>query len=604
MKNLKVRNKLFLGFGVLLVLMLGISLLSILGLSILNKENDTLLEKTLANTEYVWEMRRNLISEQRYELMAFAASNLDDVKDYLDATRQEIERNAVVFEEYKGNYRVDKSKIDHLESLSEQRAAPRKKIVELLTLGTETGKAEAWNIFRNEAKPLMDEMAELLKEVGNDQDELAETAVKKATVTYQVSFAIVIGTFIISLFVSLFMIRKLVKLITAPLAEIEHAAYCLSLGDFNAQITYASADEFGKACHSMQTSFVKLKEIISEVSSVLGALSKGDLTAGVTIDFPGEMHEIEISIHELVNRLNDAMSTIRASAEQINSGAEQVSNGSQALAQGATEQASSIEELSATISETSSQIQANSENAEKANVLAAASGEVAQMALSDMNEMIAAMHEISTTAENIRKVIKVIDDIAFQTNILALNAAVEAARAGSAGKGFAVVADEVRNLAGKSSEAAKDTTSLIASALDAVSHGGKIAEKTNIAFGELTGKVQEVMSTISEIFDASREQAGAIREITAGIDQISSVVQTNSATSEESAAASEELSSQASMLDSLVKQFRLAQDQPLTERAQSAYCGQSPLLRHRNTVFSMENIEAKEERNIASPRNA
>lgn len=509
-------------------------------------------------------------------MMVFAASNLDDIKDYLDAARQEIERNSVIFEEYKGNYRVDKSKVDHLESLLEQGAAPRKKIVELLTLGTETGKAEAWNVFRNEYKPLMDEIAELLKEVGNDQNELAETAIRKATVTYQVSFVIVIGTFIISLLVSLFMMRKLVKLITAPLAEIEHAANCLSLGDFNTQITYESADEFGKTCHSMQTSFVKLKEIISEVSSVLGALSKGDLTAGVTVDFPGEMHEIEISIHELVNGLNDAMSTILASADQINSGAEQVSSGSQALAQGATEQASSIEELSATISEVSSQIQASSENAEKANALATASGEVAQMALSDMDEMIAAMHEISTTSENIKKVIKVIDDIAFQTNILALNAAVEAARAGSAGKGFAVVADEVRSLAGKSSEAAKNTTALIASALDAVSRGEEIAEKTNIAFGELTGKVQGVISAISEISDASREQAGAIREVSAGIDQISAVVQTNSATSEESAAASEELSGQASMLNSLVKQFRLAQDQPLAERSQSAYLRTAP----------------------------
>ena len=203
----------------------------------------------------------------------------------------------------------------------------------------------------------------------------------------------------------------------------------------------------------------------------------------------------------------------------------------------------------------------NSENAGTASALATASGEVAQSTLENMNEMTSAMQEISLAAENIKKVIKVIDDIAFQTNILSLNAAVEAARAGSAGKGFAVVADEVRNLAGKSSEAVKSTTSLIESALDAVSHGEEIAERTHTAFEKLAEQVQKVVSTIGEISDASREQADAIQEITSGVDQISSVIQTNSATSQESAAASEELSGQANMLNSLVNRFRLSQSQ-------------------------------------------
>ena len=206
------------------------------------------------------------------------------------------------------------------------------------------------------------------------------------------------------------------------------------------------------------------------------------------------------------------MRSIQESANQISAGADQVSSGAQALAQGATEQANSVEELSDAISEVSGQVQANSENAEKANALAADSGKVAQYTLKDMNEMISAMREISTNAEDIKKVIKVIDDIAFQTNILALNAAVEAARAGSAGKGFAVVADEVRNLAGKSSEAAKGTTELIESALTAVSHGEKIAEKTNTAFEELARKVQEVVETIGEISTTCTAQFRIIRD--------------------------------------------------------------------------------------------
>lgn len=566
MKNLKMRNKLLLGSSVLVIMMVVIAAMSILGLRALHGQNSTLINKTLANTSYVWEMRRNLISEQRYELMALANDDRQASLEWLNSAQEEVDKNAVLLETYKQNYRVDASKVSELESYFNAEAAPRAEMLALLKQETEEADEAAFQIFHDELKPLLDKQAELLADIGSDQDDLAIAQVAAGQRTYQGTMIITIALIVLAIVVSAAIAFRLIRLITSPLLEIENAARSLSNGDFETHITYESKDEMGSTCKSMQESFTILKSIIMDINSVLGALSRGDLSVATSVDFPGEMQEIETSIAKLIQKLNLSFGEIRGAADQINSGAEQVSNGAQALAQGATEQASSVEELAATITEISRQVQTNSENAQKANVIAADAGKVADMTLEDMREMIAAMQEIMTTSENIGKIIKVIDDIAFQTNILALNAAVEAARAGSAGKGFAVVADEVRNLAGKSADAAKSTTELIDSTIKAVSHGEEIAGKANAAFEELSAKVSEVVSTVNMISEASTEQAANIQQITVGVDQISSVVQTNSATSEESAAASEELAGQASTLDRLVAQFKLA-DKPVQRQA-------------------------------------
>lgn len=348
--------------------------------------------------------------------------------------------------------------------------------------------------------------------------------------------------------------NKLIK----PINAITKRMHLLSQGDLHTPVeVIQSQDEIGTMTASVADTVIILQDYIHDIQHVLSELSQGNFCVISNADFKGEFVDLKTSLDTIQKSLNKAFNEIKCSAQQISMGAEQVSCGSQALSQGATEQASSIEELSATLAEISGQVSVNSENAKNANELATVSGEVTQATLSDMKEMLSAMNEISMTSTNIGKVIKVIDDIAFQTNILALNAAVEAARAGAAGKGFAVVADEVRNLAQKSSEAAKDTTSLIENSINAVNRGETIANKTSQTSEDLAAKVNTVISIVNQISIASAEQASNIQEITTGIDQISSVVQTNSATSEESAAASEELAGQASMLNSLVEQFKL-----------------------------------------------
>ena len=352
---------------------------------------------------------------------------------------------------------------------------------------------------------------------------------------------------------------SLKKMVSHPLAELTNVAKTMERGELNftENKNMHSNDEIGILSHSFESTRVRLKEYIGEISSILKAMSEGDLTVSTAQEYIGDFVSIKESLNFIIENLNKTMTQIVQSSEQVSSGSEQMAIAANALSQGAVEQASAIEDLEGTIAGISKRVEETAQNAEIASKEANEIGVQIGESNEKMKEMIKAIEEINHSSNEIGKIIKTIEDIAFQTNILALNASVEAARAGVAGKGFAVVADEVRNLAAKSADASKSTTLLIEHSVSAVKNGTTIVNQTAEQLSSVVSGANKIINTIGTIANNSREEADSVSQVKEQINQISSVVQTNSATAEQSAATSQQLNEQSRILKQLVRVFHL-----------------------------------------------
>ena len=378
--------------------------------------------------------------------------------------------------------------------------------------------------------------------------------------TILMSSLVSIGVIIVCIMI---MTPYLKKTVSAPLAEITQVARRLEKGDLGLTsgqeivINVHSNDEVGDLAQIFRETIHRLRSYIGEISSVLDSISNGDLTNSIQQEYVGDFTSIQHSLDGIEAKLNDTMRQIRTSAEQVAAGSEQVSNSAQSLAQGATQQASSVEELSATVNEIADNAKRTAQATREAGQFVEQAGAQLGISVEYVNQLNTAMEKISTSSEEISKIIAAIENIAFQTNILALNAAVEAARAGSAGKGFAVVADEVRNLASKSDEAAKATKGLIENSVQATGRGSRIVSEVSATLNRTLELVMQSNTAIGAIVEAVKNDAESIAQVTEGIGQISSVVQSNSASSEESAAVSAELFNQVQRMEEQTRRFKL-----------------------------------------------
>ena len=348
--------------------------------------------------------------------------------------------------------------------------------------------------------------------------------------------------------------------IARPIVKLSKSVEKMSQGALDEKITVKDQTEIGALAHSLESLGEQLKNYklyIGEISEVLNQMSEGELSISLQHEYNGEFACIKAALNALSGKLTDLIGNIQTSSERVSEFAGNVANSAQSLSQGSIEQAGSIEQLSERIRAISDHVEKSAENTKLANAEAHSTQGEVEKADQQMQKMQKAMEEISDKSGEISKIIKTIDDIAFQTNILALNAAIEAARAGSYGKGFAVVADEVGNLAQKSADAAKDTTTLIEETVRAVEEGAKLAEHTAVSLQHVVKGSGQVNDLVNEIAKATEEQAKAVSDVREGINSISDVVQRNTATAEESGAASEELNQEAKTLEKQVAEFKI-----------------------------------------------
>lgn len=560
-KNLKIGKKLILGFITVSLIASISGIVSIFTSTTSNKQHEEALVNYGFSQGDIGKAML-MITDNRRCIRDIVC--LNDQTDIVLA-KTEYENNSKKYEEYTAAVEKTLASDEGRKKYATAVAAVeiyRVKRDEVLELGDtldEAKRKQAQRMMIDELDPLYKELYAAWGELMNTKvtvgNQLNDDLSKQGTATTILNIALVICAMAIALILGTIISRSISK----PVKACADRLKLLSDGDLHTDVPEAtSKDETGVMLISLKSTTDFMNSIIGDIGSTLGEMANGNMTVKTAMDYKGDFAQVEQSLTTIISSFNNTLSQINQSSQQVASGSDQVSSGAQALSQGATEQASSIEELSASISEISSQIKQNATNAGNANQEAGVMEKEIENGDAQMKNLVLAMSEINDSSSEIAKIIKTIDDIAFQTNILALNAAVEAARAGAAGKGFAVVADEVRNLAGKSAEAAKGTTALIENSIKAVENGSKMADATAGALVEITTGAKKIAKLIGGISQASNEQAQSIAQVNQGVEQISAVVQTNSATAEESAAASEELSGQSQMLKSLVSKFKLS----------------------------------------------
>ncbi|MBU5479195.1 HAMP domain-containing protein [Eubacterium sp. MSJ-13] len=556
MKNLSLAKKTFIGYGVAMIILIVFSIMAINAQrTIADKYDsvyDTYTQKCIDVGTFTKDYKEleSLLSSYAYaaddgvDLSALTT----DITDLSETCSKELDDLIESIPKADENGQAKKS----LENVQQYLNDGTDAFKQIMTLVSQKKYTQAMSIYDKSIKSVSSDVDEEVSNVSKYFNDKSDSGRKSVDTRNERSTVILVIIAVVCIIALICIAATFTRFITKPIKALTERAESISKGDISGEkIVATTNDELGQMINSFNEVVDRMKREVNVANEV----ANGNLSMQINPKSPAD--ELGQAFKLMVDSNNKTLGNIKESAYQVGAGAQQVAIASQSLAQGSTEQASAIQQVTSSITEVTSRTKQNAEEAREAESLVNQAKEEAVAGTDEMNRMMSAMQDITESSENISKIIKTIDDIAFQTNILALNAAVEAARAGEHGKGFAVVAEEVRNLAAKSAAAASETAEMIEDSIEKTQNGSVIASETSAKLEAIASNVEEIVKIVANIAESSNEQAIALGQIDEAVGQVSSVVQNNSATSEQCAAASEELSNQAQNLKVLLGNYNL-----------------------------------------------